>query len=159
MHIFDRASACVFLTGFTSVRCCSVKNDKFSHVSRSILCVWWYLYLLVFLFPVFSEKARDEKWKLIYIWTMLNMNDWLQFLFATAVFLLLCTSTLRSPQRRIAFECCSRERPISVKPANKMPIAAFVCECRIACFWFRSTTKSTKVFMIFSYNFHFTTNM
>lgn len=33
-----------------------------------------------------ARERKNEKWKLIYIWTMLNMNDWLQSFFRTALF-------------------------------------------------------------------------
>lgn len=152
MHIFDRASPCVFLTRFTSARCYIVKKWQIlSCKPINIVC-------MMILFPPVPREG--SRWKMeIDLYLNDAQHEWL-----IAVFILDCSFfffgffrmhiTLGGPQQRIAFECCSRERPISVKPANKMPIAAFVCECTIACFWF-----SRKAFMIFSSHFYSTTNM
>lgn len=76
-----------------------------------------------------ARKRKNEKWKLIYIWTMLNMNDWLQSFFRTALFTFSSTlftcSIFIQPRR--AFLMC-RRGPINVKkPQTKWQLQNANC--------------------------------
>lgn len=130
------------------------KNDKFSHVSRSILCVWWYLHFTslsraVHFFLWFSregEARRGSRWKMeIDLYLNDAQHEWLIavfirdcsfFLFplVSSSYSVSCTVTHRQSasdgeEKVLRLNGVFRERPISVKPANKMPIAASVFEC------------------------------
>jgi hypothetical protein len=90
-----------------------------------------------------SQERKNEKWKLIYIWTMLNMNDWLQSFFLALHFSLYSVRNFFcSPSREDAeffhiSEWC-RRGPINVKkPQTKWQFQNANCTfCLLATFFF-----------------------
>lgn len=127
MHIFDglffhpppssNASRCSFL---------SVKNDKFSHVSRSILCVRWYLHVRRDSLHC-SDSREGSRWKMeIDLYLNDAQHEWLIAIFYLVnafFFVLEACKTLQGPSTTPAMNCVwmlfARERPISVNPQIK----------------------------------------
>lgn len=148
----------------------AVKNDKFCKpINMCRESGWWYPLLTHRQFFFCTRKVpygynaavvvllgekralksvKNEKWKLIYIWTMLNMNDWLQsFFFSRCTFHFMCAKIFsRTREFHMSAEWC-RRGPINVKkPQTKWQFQNANCT-------FCLLSTSHKFFFIMQWHF------